>query len=321
MKKAISILMAVILLFSLSSISVSAKNNGISADLQKLISESDPDQPLDICVLFKGYLRQFDEMPSFPDEAKAAEEYREYLLETERNHCEIAFEDVDVIRRYGGSGNVTFVSVKAKDIPKIAASDNVILASPYEPYWIDFLCGDADRDGTLSVLDATAIQKRLASLLAFSPYQEYLGDTDGDGALSVLDATYIQKRLASVIQRLPAEEIDGRGFHNIQFEGLSAFRYIKDYYGFVPVNETDFYTDIESVFRIEAFSDDELEYEVIADGKVVKKRDADPFFRYGYLTHVFDALPSLTINVYSSSGEKETRTFELTTFGLGDFPE
>ncbi|MBQ6153975.1 MAG: CotH kinase family protein [Ruminococcus sp.] len=59
--------------------------------------------------------------------------------------------------------------------------------------------GDVDLDGVVSVLDATMIQKKLASLLTLSELQMSLADTDGDGYVTVLDATRIQKWLASLI--------------------------------------------------------------------------------------------------------------------------
>ncbi|MBQ6152261.1 MAG: hypothetical protein IJJ15_00725 [Ruminococcus sp.] len=61
------------------------------------------------------------------------------------------------------------------------------------------ILGDTDRDGKVSVLDATKIQKRLASLVPeFNADTKRCADVDGDGVVSVLDATYIQKYLASM---------------------------------------------------------------------------------------------------------------------------
>ncbi|MBQ3416698.1 MAG: dockerin type I repeat-containing protein [Ruminococcus sp.] len=61
-----------------------------------------------------------------------------------------------------------------------------------------YLLGDADSDGTVSVIDATTIQKKLASLPVSADYNERAADVDGDGVVSVIDATYIQKYLASL---------------------------------------------------------------------------------------------------------------------------
>ncbi len=80
-------------------------------------------------------------------------------------------------------------------------------------YWTDKkvgrLIGDADRDGELSVLDATYIQRALAKLCDFgkediitgydySGMIVYISDFDRDGDRSVLDATAIQRKLAEL---------------------------------------------------------------------------------------------------------------------------
>ena len=56
------------------------------------------------------------------------------------------------------------------------------------------LRGDADGDGVVSVLDATAIQRRLVDLPTAS-FNEIAADVDGDG-LNIIDATSIQRYLA-----------------------------------------------------------------------------------------------------------------------------
>lgn len=74
--------------------------------------------------------------------------------------------------------------------------------------------GDADNDGELTVLDATAIQKKLANIqnainsnydiyyrvygLETDGKEYHFSDYDGDGVLSIIDATHIQKHLASL---------------------------------------------------------------------------------------------------------------------------
>ncbi|MBQ3416364.1 MAG: hypothetical protein IJH32_00815 [Ruminococcus sp.] len=59
------------------------------------------------------------------------------------------------------------------------------------------LLGDADGDGKVSVLDATAIQKVKASMTV-AGFNEVAANVDGDSSVSVLDATYIQKWLAHI---------------------------------------------------------------------------------------------------------------------------
>ena len=61
----------------------------------------------------------------------------------------------------------------------------------------DYLLGDADLDGDISVLDATAIQRDLADLDDLSGLQKELADVEGNG-YDILSATLIQRHLADI---------------------------------------------------------------------------------------------------------------------------
>ena len=61
----------------------------------------------------------------------------------------------------------------------------------------ELLLGDADGDGSLTIVDATAIQRHLAELTT-SSYAEKAADADEDGAVTIVDATAIQRNLASL---------------------------------------------------------------------------------------------------------------------------
>ena len=57
-----------------------------------------------------------------------------------------------------------------------------------------YVRGDADGDGTVTIMDATVIQRRLVELP--TPFfDERAADVDGDG-LNITDATWIQRYLA-----------------------------------------------------------------------------------------------------------------------------
>ncbi|MGN1433352.1 MAG: CotH kinase family protein [Ruminococcus sp.] len=57
--------------------------------------------------------------------------------------------------------------------------------------------GDVNKDGSLSISDATEIQKYAVGIVYFIPSQASLGDVNGDGIINVLDATEIQKMIVS----------------------------------------------------------------------------------------------------------------------------
>lgn len=58
--------------------------------------------------------------------------------------------------------------------------------------------GDADGDGVVTVLDATAIQKHLAGIKLLTESGAACADADGDGAVTILDETAIQQYLAGL---------------------------------------------------------------------------------------------------------------------------
>ena len=64
------------------------------------------------------------------------------------------------------------------------------------------MIGDVNGDSTVTVLDATMLQKYLAGLASFSNEQLAVADANGDGQVTVLDATAIQKYLANLVTSL-----------------------------------------------------------------------------------------------------------------------
>ncbi len=69
------------------------------------------------------------------------------------------------------------------------------------------LWGDVNRDGRVTVTDATLIQKNVAKMVEFDDYQLTYGDVDADGKITVRDASAVQKLVANVIQKFPAEKV------------------------------------------------------------------------------------------------------------------
>ncbi|MBQ3417762.1 MAG: starch-binding protein [Ruminococcus sp.] len=67
--------------------------------------------------------------------------------------------------------------------------------------------GDVDGDNVVSVLDATMIQKHLASILTLTAEQKQAGMVENGKTISVIDATLIQKKLASIIDHFPVQDL------------------------------------------------------------------------------------------------------------------
>lgn len=72
--------------------------------------------------------------------------------------------------------------------------------------------GDTDLSGNITVKDATAIQKHLASLVTLTDTALLLADTDRSGGVTIKDATAIQKWVAGIA-------IDAPVFHTLYKEG------------------------------------------------------------------------------------------------------
>ena len=65
------------------------------------------------------------------------------------------------------------------------------------PYFVPIL-GDVDGDGSVTIADATLIQKAAIDLVPFADWQKTAGDVNKDGRISVLDATFVQRWLANM---------------------------------------------------------------------------------------------------------------------------
>ncbi len=67
------------------------------------------------------------------------------------------------------------------------------------------LLGDADTDGAVTVLDATAIQRSLSDFETV-PFDEIAADVDSDGEVMITDVTFIQRHLADMDIPYPVGE-------------------------------------------------------------------------------------------------------------------
>lgn len=74
--------------------------------------------------------------------------------------------------------------------------------SNYTPSEPEYIRGDADMDGEVSIMDATAIQLHIASLEKLSDLGAVAADVDDDGDISILDATQIQLFIADIVEKL-----------------------------------------------------------------------------------------------------------------------
>lgn len=68
----------------------------------------------------------------------------------------------------------------------------------------DFINGDVNLDGRISIADATEIQKKLADTVVFTEQQKKLADFNLDGEINIIDVTKIQKVIGK-LEEMPSE--------------------------------------------------------------------------------------------------------------------
>ncbi len=103
---------------------------------------------------------------------------------------------------YYGEGHYGFVEGGESDLDANCLRDDHDHGRE-EPPIPEFKVGDADLDGSVSVMDATKIQRAQALLETLTEMQATYADADADGTVSVMDATEIQLFCAQLIASLP----------------------------------------------------------------------------------------------------------------------
>ncbi|MDO4747783.1 MAG: dockerin type I repeat-containing protein, partial [Eubacteriales bacterium] len=64
----------------------------------------------------------------------------------------------------------------------------------------DYILGDVNGDGEVSVVDATLVQRHVAKTTVLEGTALLAADVTGEGEVSVVDATVIQRFVAKVIE-------------------------------------------------------------------------------------------------------------------------
>lgn len=79
---------------------------------------------------------------------------------------------------------------------------NIWLRRYYNLFDEEYSLGDIDEDGSITVIDATYIQRHIAKTTILTPSQLDRADTSKDGEVSVIDATTIQRVVAKITPEL-----------------------------------------------------------------------------------------------------------------------
>ncbi|MGN0501509.1 MAG: dockerin type I repeat-containing protein [Ruminococcus sp.] len=70
----------------------------------------------------------------------------------------------------------------------------------------EFMLGDVDRNGEISIADATQVQKMIAYLIEPTPESNALADVNADNKVNILDATLIQMYCCGLIDSFAGSE-------------------------------------------------------------------------------------------------------------------
>ncbi len=100
----------------------------------------------------------------------------------------------DLIDYYATTDEITIRGLSGSTAQAYAEENGL----NFEEIKIPEITGDVDGDGTITIKDATAIQKALANILPLLKEQKPFADADSDGTVTIKDATAIQKTLAKL---------------------------------------------------------------------------------------------------------------------------
>ena len=114
---------------------------------------------------------------------------------------------LDNARKYSGKDDQQLIDdIKAglslADSQVVAAIEKTGVETDWKPAAVPEegtnILGDADGDSRVTIIDATFIQKKLASIPTPTKFFEKEADVNASGKTDILDATWIQRKLASI---------------------------------------------------------------------------------------------------------------------------
>ncbi len=126
-------------------------------------------------------------------EAYVQNSYNDTVSNTYSYECKTSIPADDKDDNQGGGGQPATQSPQPATQPASNAPETV------GPTVSDAKLGDVNRDGNISIKDATLIQKAIAFLTSLDSEQKELADVNGDKNVNIKDATLIQKYLANMI--------------------------------------------------------------------------------------------------------------------------
>ena len=125
MKKAVAIVLALMMILGCGTIAAFAESSKLLPDLQNAMAEKAPDDEIGVYISYKVPVVTVADMPSWPDIAAARKEYFDYSDQMQAEIQAQIFEGIDVRIGFQGVHNMVLAHVKVRDIEKIASYDIV----------------------------------------------------------------------------------------------------------------------------------------------------------------------------------------------------
>lgn len=163
-------------------------------------------------IMLTNYTEDDNITPRTPQLVKLSDEH--FLIMWEEYNTKNGDVKVKMVTADGDgtlTSDIVTKSVRLSDCQPVVTTDGLVKwyatnGSEVSIYTINpydlTLVGDVNGDGTVSILDATVIQKYLAGSVQLDDSRKAVGDVNGDGTISVTDATLIQKYIAGLITSL-----------------------------------------------------------------------------------------------------------------------
>lgn len=155
-------------------------------------------QPADFCTYGSVYMEPF-ELFTDSDGNRYVSDWRDIYSIDEDNKFEFGGEVYYIGTLRGDLTEDDLISTEYEVVTDIyrycvdAGEYHHIGSAPAGP-----VLGDADGDGSATVMDASLIQAREAMMPYVGTFNEKAADVDGDGAADVIDATFIRRYAASI---------------------------------------------------------------------------------------------------------------------------
>lgn len=172
----------------------------------------------------------------------------------------------------------------------------------------EYVSGDANLDGRVSVRDVTTIQLKLAGKINFNDEQNKAADTDGTGTITINDATLIQMFLINRISKLPLNmpAPDGsKGKYSVGASKDDAKTYLDAYYSFASYDQ---YQALKKLYK-NGGTDSEFDAAIAALKEIAEHIGTQKIFDYRNIYYFENTYDWSNVYAYAWSGSSNNASW------------